>query len=60
MTALHQVRGAALRPDECEAPPGLTEYEARNAVRNLIHELGDEQAHERLEAFWREERSRKQ
>lgn len=60
MTAMHQVRGATLRADELETPPGLIEYEARNAVRNLIHELGDEQAHERLEAFWREERSIKQ
>lgn len=49
-------RGWARQPIEPEEiPPGLIEYEARTAVRNLILTLGFEQARDRIAVFLMDE-----
>lgn len=42
-----------------EAPPGLIEYEARTAVRNLIRTLGFEQARDQLASILMDEADNK-
>lgn len=45
------IRGASMRTDDRDPPPGMLDYEARNAIRNLIQQDGLEAAREKI-AFY--------
>lgn len=54
------IRGASLRPEERDPPPGLLDYEARNAIRNLIKQDGIEAAREKIGHIIEDEKGRRQ
>jgi hypothetical protein len=54
------IRGASLSTEDRDPPPGMLDYEARNAIRNLIKQDGLEAAREKIGHFIEDEKGRRQ
>jgi hypothetical protein len=53
-------RGASLVADDRDPPPGLRDYEAQVAIRNLIQQDGIEAAREKIIHIIEDEKGRRQ
>ena len=54
------IRGASLSTEDRDPPPGMLDYEARNAIRNLIQQDGLEAAREKISHIIEDEKGRRQ
>lgn len=54
------IHGASLSTEDRDPPPGMLDYEARNAIRNLIQQDGLEAAREKIGHIIEDEKGRRQ
>lgn len=54
------IRGATMGTEDRDPPPGMLDYEARNAIRNLIQQDGLEAAREKIGHIIEDEKGRRQ